>query len=186
MDQAPVAALLTSLALMACGGGGGGGGGSDAPAQANDSIQVTSVSPPAAVPGAPTDFTVDFTYRLASVDNGIIYLGFNTSDPHSYIMSPSTLTVTRGSGSGSLTASASPVEYPPPDSFVAYVNLSENPHPSTWTPLSNDTAPIAVGQNYGMSPAAVTSSATDKRQGMSVSGWSCGGGPIGSCAMLLP
>jgi hypothetical protein len=151
----------------------------------NDFIEITSVNPATGTANVPTSFTVSFGYQLATKDNGIIYLGFNTSGPHAYSLI-NTLTVIRGAGSGSLTASASPVAYPSPDSFGAYVNLSEDPHPVPWSPLKSDVEPIVVMQGNGVSPGIITNKAANKRQSMSVSGWSCGNGAIGSCAMLLP
>jgi hypothetical protein len=109
-------------------------------------IEITSVSPTTATANVPTSFTVGFDYQLATKDNGIINLGFNISGPDAFTLTASTLTVTRGAGSGSLTASASPVEYPSPGGFAAYVSLSEDPHPPAWTPLSSDTRPVAVTQ----------------------------------------
>jgi hypothetical protein len=151
----------------------------------NDFIEITSVNPATGTANVPTSFTVSFDYQLATKDNGIIYLGFNTSGPHTYSLI-NRLTVIRGAGSGSLTASASPAAYPSPDSFGAYVNLSEDPHPVPWSPLKSDVEPIVVMQGNGVSPGIIMNKATNKRQGMSISGWSCGNGAIGSCAMLLP
>jgi len=258
MDRAQVAALLASLALMACGGGGGGGGG-DTPAQAsyvgnwyqasadlylevqtdnavvlrtcsatgyktagtgtiqgdaltlssttfnlmrngdtltlvdpsavkveftlagaipavcpNNFIEITSVNPSTSAAGVPTSFTVNFDYQLATKDNGIINLGFNISDPDTFTLTPSTLTVIRGTGPGSLTASATPVEYPPPSTFAAFVILSEDPHPVPWVPLSSDTEVIPLVQPAGMSLTFVTNALASKRRGMNLSGWLCG------------
>jgi hypothetical protein len=152
----------------------------------NDFIEITSVNPTTGTANAPTSFTVSFDYQLSTKDNGIINLGFNISGPDAFTLTPSTLTVIRGAGSGSLTASVSPVEYPSPGSFAAFVMLSENPHPATWSPLKSDERFIVVMQGNGVSPGIITNKATNKRQGMSVWGWSCGSGAIGSCAMLLP
>lgn len=153
----------------------------------NDFIEITSVNPTTGTANVLTLFTVNFDYRLATKDNGIIYLGFNIpSDPDAFALTSSTLAVTRGAGSSSLTASGLPVEYPSPGSFAAYVNLSENPHPDAWTPLSYRTVPIVVVQASSMSSALVANGAANKRQGSSISGRSCGSGVIGSCAMPLP
>ena len=150
----------------------------------NDFIEITLVNPTTGTVNVPTSFTVGFDYQLATKNNGIINLGFVTSGPST--LTSSTLTVTRGAGSGSLTASASPVEVPSPGSFAAFVILSEDPHPATWSPLKSDERSIVVMQGNGVSPGIITNKATNKRQGMSISGWLCGSGAIGSCAMLLP
>jgi len=151
----------------------------------NNFIEITSVNPTTGTANVPTSFTVNFDYQLTTKDNGIIYLGFNISGPDAFTLT-SSITVTRGTRSDSLTASAAPVAYPSPGSFAAYLNLSEYPHPVEWTPLSSSTVPIVVVQDNSVSPALVTNGATNKRQGMSIWGWSCGRGAIGSCAMLLP
>ncbi|MGB5080769.1 MAG: hypothetical protein WBO23_08500 [Burkholderiales bacterium] len=110
----------------------------------NDFIEITSVNPTTGTVNVPTSFTVSFDYQLVSKDNGIINLGFITSPPSA--LTSSALTVTRGAGSGSLTAFASPVEVPSPGSFSAFVILSEDPHLATWSPLKSDVEPIVVVQ----------------------------------------
>ncbi len=111
----------------------------------NDTIEITSVSPASVVEGISTEFTVSFDYRLTSKDAGIVYLGFNTSDPDGFILTDNTFEITQAElGSGSLTATEIPVFYDSPDSFKAYINLSENPHPTSWTPLQSVFASITV------------------------------------------
>ena len=107
----------------------------------NDFIDITSVSPTTAPPNVSTSFTVTFVYQLTTKDKGIIRLGFISG---LYTPTPSTLTVTRGAGSGSLTESATPVVHPSPGGFAAFVILSENPLPDPPSVLSSDVKPIGI------------------------------------------
>jgi len=76
---------------------------------------------------------------MASKDSGLLMVGFNTDQVDSYgMISSQTYTVAKGSGTHMFTATATPANWGPIGTFQAYVNLSENPRPSSWTPLAGD------------------------------------------------
>ncbi len=113
-----------------------------------DAIEITFGSPTSATEGILTTFTVNFDYRLISRDSAIVYFGFNTSNSSNFTLTDNTFEITQAeSGSGSLTADIMPVFYDSPDSFSIYVNISENPHPDVWAPLSSDNMAITVTQS---------------------------------------
>jgi hypothetical protein len=150
-----VVCVIFSFSLFACGGGGG----SPAPNTGTDSISITSVSPASAVAGASTIFTVDVSYTLASKDSGVLKIGFNTGLEHTgldvdkFYLDPQELIVAKGSGTHTFTSTAVPVDWGSAGSFQAHVNLSENPHPDTWSPLTSDSSTISI--DTGASPVGV-------------------------------
>lgn len=137
--------VIVSISLFACGGGGG----TTAPNTGTDSISITSVSPASAVAGTSTTFTVEVAYTLATKNSGALMIGFNTGlDVNSsYMDSSQEYVVAKGSGTHTFTSTAIPVDWGSLGTFQAYVNLSENPHPTPWSPLAGDllTVPIAAG-----------------------------------------
>jgi hypothetical protein len=122
-----------------------------------DSVRIVSVTPDAFYSiDEPATFTVVADYTLASVDQGVVYLGFNTSEVNSYSLFDEEI-VSRGSGTCTLTATVTPVNWGASGSladevrrginslfglssgdqaFGAYVNISAYPHPDSWNPLS--------------------------------------------------
>jgi hypothetical protein len=75
-------------------------------------------------------------------------VGFNSNQVGSYSMiSGQAYTVAKGSGTHTFIAAATPVDWGSTGAFQAYVNLSENPHPSPWTPLAGDTKTIAISSS---------------------------------------
>ncbi len=100
-------------------------------------------------------FTATINYSLQSAEQGIVYLGFNTSQPNYYEIEeePGTAgqVVSRGTGTVVLSKEVTPVNwdtaisrmqqymqgtsYPVTD-FKIYANISEYPHDIPWTPLA--------------------------------------------------
>ncbi len=110
-----------------------------------DAIELTFISPTITTEGVVTTYMVNFDYRLASTNSGIVYLGFNTFNVTDATLTSSTLEINNAeTGSGSLSADVTPVYYDLPDSFFLYINLSENPHPVPWTPLASDLMTVTV------------------------------------------
>jgi len=114
-----------------------------------DAIEITFSSPTSVTEGILTTFQVDFDYRLSSTNNGIVYLGFNTGEANAFTLTTSTFEVyTTGTGSASLSADIIPVLYSSPDSFAIYVNISENPHPGSWSPLASNIIDVRVNPSH--------------------------------------
>lgn len=152
--------LLATSTLVGCGGGGANQKDNSATAfpstAKQDTVKIISVTPTTAVAGDQTTFTVVIQYSLTSKDFGIIYLGFNIESPIKYHLADEQVNVTRGSSTVSITSNTIPVGYTAPYNFSAYVNLSEDPHPSAWTPLAIATQPISVqAQQTGASTASL-------------------------------
>jgi hypothetical protein len=128
---------------------------------AGDYVHIVSITPDAyANFKDDVTFTVTVNYTLQSVDSGIVYLGFNINEPGRYHLEDEAI-VSKGSGTVTLTATVTPVGWGTPDSpngalkggmellngdtFKAYVNLSENPHPDSWNPLASEVLPLKKG-----------------------------------------
>ena len=110
-----------------------------------DDIQIISVSPSSGlVDGEDYDFTVTVEYNLASVDSGLLMVGFNTQEVGRFIMiSDASAIVDKGSGTHTFNVTVSAKDWLSEGDFKVYVNLSEYPHPSQWAPLSTDVEPLS-------------------------------------------
>ena len=144
-------------------------------AATGDSIAIASITPDA-YPNYTDEvtFTVSVNYTLQSVDTGIIYLGFNTSEPDRYTLCDEVI-VTGGSGVCTLTARVLPAGWGTPGSpsgatmggleaisgytFGAYVNISDYPHPESWKPLATNVMPLRLG-----TPTDITASNVSVQQ----------------------
>jgi len=110
-----------------------------------DAIEITLIAPTSVTEGLLTTFVVNFDYRLTSTNSGIVYFGFNTDVVNSFTLTENTFKIVNAeTSSGSLTADTLPVLYNLPDSFMLYVNLSNDPHPTPWVALSSDFIPVTV------------------------------------------
>ncbi|HBP37422.1 MAG TPA: hypothetical protein DD640_01515 [Clostridiales bacterium] len=117
-----------------------------------DAIKIVAVLP-ATFPeyGKDTTFRVIIDYSLQSTENGVVYLGFNKRELSQYNLLEEQ-EVLKGSGRITLQATVQPVLYDSSQDYLwafwnssttdfkAYVNLSANPHPDSWTPLAEDFA----------------------------------------------
>jgi hypothetical protein len=113
------------------------------PPSAPDLVEIIRVSPERVVTGRAQKITVKARYSLDSVPKGIIRIGFNTADPKSYRMAASH-PVQKGSGEVELSATVTPRHWGEGQRFMAYVNLSRDPHPPQWTPLTSHTKAIPI------------------------------------------
>lgn len=125
-------------------------------AEEGDWVEIVSVTPNSY--DNYTDsvtFTATINYSLQSAEQGIVYLGFNTSQPNYYEIEeepgPAGQVVTRGEGTVILSKEVTPanwdtaisrmqqymqgISYPVTD-FKIYANISEYPHDIPWTPLA--------------------------------------------------
>ena len=67
-------------------------------------------------------------------------IGFNTVEINKFRMiSDASFIVDKGSGTHTFNVTATAKDWLSEGDFKVYVNLSENPHPASWTPLSSDT-----------------------------------------------
>jgi len=94
-------------------------------------------------------FRVIVDYSLQSVENGVVYLGFNLTKLGSYSLLEQHL-VEKGSGRIILEATTKPVKWGSAwdylwaganfttVAFKAYVNISEYPHADSWSPFDDD------------------------------------------------
>lgn len=107
-----------------------------------DFIEITNVTPSSGlVDGQSTNFTVDVEYHLASNDTGILMIGFNNGneqDMHSLISDASQI-INKGTGDYTFHVTATAKDWGIQGDFKVFVNISEYPHPETWTPLAFDT-----------------------------------------------
>ncbi|MCR4610378.1 MAG: hypothetical protein K5644_00615 [Lachnospiraceae bacterium] len=102
----------------------------------------------------PVTFTATINYQLTSKDQGIIYLGFNTDQPHYYevdLQEGDHQVVSKGVGTVTLTQTVTPVNWNSGYSYMqqfldgssdlvkdfkVYANISEYPYDIPWTPLA--------------------------------------------------
>lgn len=145
----------------------------------NDAIEITSVTPDTVTEGEPTSFSVGFDYRLASKQNGIIYLGFNTDEPTKYILTDDRQAIDQTeTSSGTLSGVATPVIYAAPDSFGVYVNISEADHPKPeWFPLTSDQLNVTVNPASGGGKSFIPSGYSHKTNNNN----QCGTVTFGTC-----
>jgi hypothetical protein len=107
------------------------------PEDSGDTLIIKSVIPDSGLaPGILTAFVVIVEYELVSVENGEINIGFNTAEAGRYtLISEAKTLVAKGSGEHQFNVNVVTWDWGAAGDFGVYVNLSENPHGSTWTPL---------------------------------------------------
>ena len=105
-----------------------------------DRIEIISISPSMLlVDGVEYNFIVDIEYDLVTVNSGMLMIGFNTEEVGKlYMLSEATEIVDIGSGVHTFDITTIAKDWMSEGDFQVYVNLSENPHPSTWAPLAAD------------------------------------------------
>jgi hypothetical protein len=128
---------------------------------AGDSVSIVSITPTGFEDyGKEATFTVTVNYTLQSVDQGIVYLGFNTNTADRYSLVDEAI-VSKGSGTVTLKGTVVPAGWGTPNSpngplqgsmellngntFGAYVNISEYPHPESWNPLASEVKALSKG-----------------------------------------
>lgn len=111
-----------------------------------DFINIISVIPDSGlIDGVDTDFTVVVEYNLVSRETGLLMIGFNNGDEIGiyYMISNASHIVSKGSGKYTFNVNALTKNWGTQGDFLVYANISEYPHPSTWTPLDTDTYALA-------------------------------------------
>ncbi len=105
-----------------------------------DIIDIVSVSPSMLLmDGGEYNFIVNIEYDLVTVNSGMLMIGFNTVEVGKfYMLSEATEIVSKGSGVHTFDITTIAKDWMSEGDFQVYVNLSENPHPETWTPLATD------------------------------------------------
>lgn len=105
-----------------------------------DIIEIISISPSMLlVDGVEYNFIVNIEYDLVTVNSGMLMIGFNTEEVGKfYMLSEATEIVSKGSGVHTFDITTIAKDWMSEGDFEVYVNLSENPHPSTWAPLATD------------------------------------------------
>jgi len=105
-----------------------------------DRIEIISISPSMLlVDGVEYNFNVEIEYDLVTVNSGFLMIGFNTENIDEYdMLSEASVIVDKGSGVHTFDITTRAKDWMSEGDFEVYVNLSENPHPPTWTPLASD------------------------------------------------
>jgi hypothetical protein len=130
-------------------------------AEERNLVEIRNLTPTEVTAGQATTFTLDVAYNLVTAEQGIINLGFNTQNVHSYTFTSEKKEVAKGYGIVSFTVTTTPVKWDNPDSFKISVSLSENPHPASWTPLATDAEDIVVTQAYSINRRSLEETAVD-------------------------
>jgi hypothetical protein len=111
---------------------------------AKDLIRIISVTPDGnLIDGIRQTFTVKVEYVLATLDQGVIYIGFNNRELRRYRLTGDKLIVNRGSGTYTFTVTAVTKNWYSAADFGVYVNLSPYPHQSHWYPLVDHIVPLS-------------------------------------------
>jgi hypothetical protein len=114
------------------------------PTEANE-ITIVSVAPSTGLTdGKLTNFIVTVNYKLVTKDQGELNVGFNNSSSETYyqLVSSATKIIAKGSGTYTFNVNVTTKKWANAP-FQVYVNLSENPHGSPWSPLANATQNLA-------------------------------------------
>ena len=128
--------LLTIMCLVGCGGT------PITPPIEEDFINIISVTPNSGlIDGVDTNFKVIVEYNLFTCNKGILLIGFNSGESiNSFgIVNNADFLVNKGSETHEFNVTVIPKDWGSQGDFKVYVNISEYPLPSTWTPLDSDT-----------------------------------------------
>lgn len=118
------------------------GGTPTAPPIEDDFINMISVTPSSGlIDGVDTEFKVVVKYNLYSYTQGVLKIGFNNGESiNSFrIVNNADFLVNKGFETHEFNVTVKPKDWGSQGDFSVYVNISEYPHPSTWTPLDGDT-----------------------------------------------
>ena len=105
-----------------------------------DNISIISVTPSSDLEdGVEYNFIVEIEYDLATASSGILMIGFNTDEINKYVMvSEASYIIEKGTGFHTFDVETIAKDWINAGDYQVYVNLSENPHPSEWSPLASD------------------------------------------------
>ena len=118
------------------------GGTPTTPPIEEDFINIISVnSDSGLIDGVDTNFKVVVEYNLFTYNQGILLIGFNNGESiNSFgMVNNADFLVNKGPGTHEFNVIVIPKDWGSQADFLVYVNISEYPHPSTWTPLDSDT-----------------------------------------------
>jgi hypothetical protein len=105
-------------------------------------IKILSVTPNSGLTdGVAENFVVEVEYELSGSSQGELSVGFNTDFIDSFTLVISeTVIIDEGSGQHTFNpTNITAKDWSPTGDFKAYVNISEYPHDSSWSPLDSDT-----------------------------------------------
>jgi len=108
-----------------------------------DGISIVSITPDSLKSGEQATVTVRVRYELFSCNEAEINLGFNEGRGNGYRIDAKKV-VGIGSGEATLSASLTAKKIGTMPLMKVFVNLSEYPHRSTWSPLCDDNGEIAT------------------------------------------
>jgi Leucine-rich repeat (LRR) protein len=109
---------------------------------ASGTIEIVDVTPKTAVPGVETAFSVTVRYTSANIGGCVIYAGANTSESQRYALYDECV-LPDTSGTYTFSFICTPAAWTD-NAFGIYVNMSEYPHPDSWTPLDMDVYNLAA------------------------------------------
>jgi tetratricopeptide (TPR) repeat protein len=122
---------------------------------ASGTIEIVDVTPKTAVPGVETAFSVTVRYTSANIGGCIIYAGANTSESQRYALYDEYV-LPDISGTYTFSFICTPASWTD-NAFGIYVNMSEYPHPDSWTPLDMDVYDLAAAPTPTPTPSAAES-----------------------------
>lgn len=115
-----------------------------------DNIEITNVSPiRGLVDNQLTNFTIKGQYDFSSHSTGILMIGFNNgNDINSCLMiRAQEKIINKGKGFFEFNVSVVVKDWKTQGDFIVYINISPNPHESTWKPYISKTYTIIPKSN---------------------------------------
>jgi hypothetical protein len=111
---------------------------------AKDSIRIISVTPTGnLIDGVQQTFAVKVEYVLATLDQGVIYIGFNYKEPKMYnLITKAKFIINKGKGEHTFIVTVTPKNWYSAADFRVYVNISPYPHGANWYPLDKHAVPL--------------------------------------------
>ncbi|HEX2936767.1 MAG TPA: hypothetical protein VHO72_15535 [Bacteroidales bacterium] len=115
-----------------------------------DYIEITNVSPISGlVDNQLTNFTIKGQYNLSSHSTGILMIGFNNGNDVKacFMISAQEKIINKGKGFFEFNVSALVKDWKTEGDFIVYINISPNPHESSWKPYISKTYTIISKSN---------------------------------------
>ena len=102
--------------------------------------------------GTETAFAVEVEYSYGDLDEAILYVGFNNGDAVGIYVIHGEQRVQESEGVHTFHVTAETKDWGEEGDFAAYANVSEYPHPESWSPLDSDVYPLNFEEDDPVEP----------------------------------
>ena len=115
-----------------------------APPEARDTLRIVTIQPPGPVTrGVEVEFVIDVDVTLATEDEALLHLGFNTDDPNRFRMIEY-WSIRRGTERVTFKAKVVPPDWGKRGQFAVVVNIGPKEPGVRWSPKTHDRRVIEV------------------------------------------